>query len=437
MYSVYGALTALAWAAVLPYQIVMAVLRRRTAPRLRDKLGYLPKGAVAGGFWVHAVSVGEVRLALRILPELRRRFPGIPVHMTTGTLTGRDLAATGDGGRPPDSVGGLPFDLSSCMTRFLDRLSPRAVVILETEIWPNLLRLCAARGLPVVLANGRISTRTYPRYYALRPLVRRALLGFTSLGMQSRQDADRILALGALPGRVRVTGNLKFDLEPSRADRLDVRRRLGVDGQEPLFVAGSTAPGENTAVLQGFQALRRADPRARLIVAPRHPESFAPAERAARDAGHDVATWSRVSARPEPGPVSWEVLVLDALGILPSVYAAADLVFVGGSLVRRGGQNVLEPASLGKPVVFGPHMENFRAASESLVDAGGGFLARDGEELGRLLVRLHEDRTGYRVASAMAVRVVEANRGALQKTMEMIEQAFAPAASPGLSVAHR
>src|SRR5437867_3730170 len=213
MYRVYGALTALAWAAVLPYQMVMAILQGTPRPSLRERLGYPPEGAPRGGFWVHAVSVGEVRLALRILPELRRRFPGAEVHVTTGTATGRALAASAAGDARPASVGALPFDLPFSMRRLIERLRPRAVLIMETEIWPNLLRLCAGLGVPILLVNGRISTRSYPRYRALRPLLRRPMREFTSLGMQSSEDADRIVDLGAAADRVRVTGNLKFDLE--------------------------------------------------------------------------------------------------------------------------------------------------------------------------------------------------------------------------------
>jgi 3-deoxy-D-manno-octulosonic-acid transferase len=429
MYRIYGALTALAWAAVLPYQMLMAILKRTPRPSLRERLGYLPDGPPTGGFWVHAVSVGEVRLALRILPELRRRFPGASVHLTTGTATGRALAAAGAGAIEAASVGSLPFDLPSTMGRLIDRLRPRAVLVMETEIWPNLLRLCSDRGVPALLLNGRISSRSYPRYRALRPFLRRSLEGFTTLGMQSSEDAQRIVGLGGAADRVRVTGNLKFDLEPPRVDPDQVRRRLGVEAPAPLFVAGSTAAGEERAVLQAFRALRGADPRARLILAPRHPEDFAAAARTARDAGLAVATWSRVSAAAGAPVPRWDVLVVDALGILPELYAAADLVFVGGSLVRRGGQNVLEPASLGKPVLFGPHMENFRAAADALVAAGGGFVVRDGDDLGRCLLRLYGDRAGYRVASTMAARVVEANRGALPRTMQMIEEALAPAGS--------
>ena len=330
------------------------------------------------------------------------------------------------------------------MARRLERLRPRAILILETEIWPNLLRLCAQEGVPVILVNGRISPRSFPRYRALRPFLRRALSCVSLFGMQSREDADRIVDLGADERRVRVTGNLKFDLAPPPADRQGVRLRLGLEDGAPLFAAGSTAAGEERAVLEAFAALRLSHPSARLVLAPRHPEDFATARRLAGEAGHAVALWTRLAAGqpertgargPAPAPARFDVLVLDVMGVLPDLYAASDLVFVGGSLVRRGGHNVLEPAALGRPVLFGPHMENFRAAAEALTAAGAGFVARDGEELGNLLVRLLSDRAGYAVASAMARRVVEANRGALDRTLALIEEILAPAPARGLQAA--
>ena len=446
MYRLYGALLALAWAVVLPCLRVMTLLKRASPRPLRERLGYPPAGTTPGGFWIHAVSVGEVRLALSLLSALRLRFPGVSVHLTTATATGRALAAAGSGGAPPpETIAALPFDLPFAMGRLLDRLRPRAVLILETEIWPNLLRLAAERGVPVILVNGRISPRAFPRYRLVAPLLRRALPGMSLFGMQSREDADRIVRLGADAGRVRVTGNLKFDLDPPPADRHGVRLRLGLDDGTPLFVAGSTAAGEERPVLQAFAALRRVHASARLVLAPRHPQNFAAAERLAREAGHEVVPWSRLAAdgpgASGAGPGDrqavprFDVLVLDAMGVLPAIYAASDLVFVGGSLVPRGGHNILEPASAGRPVLFGPHMENFRAAAEALTAAGAAFVARDAEELGNLLVRLSSDRAGYAVSSSMARRVVEANRGALDRTVALVEEALAPAGGSGLRTA--
>jgi len=434
MYHLYGALLTLAWAAVLPCQMIAALLKGTPLLPFRERLGFVSGGTPAGGFWIHAVSVGEVRLALSLLPPLRERFSGEPVHVTTGTATGRALALSGArAATVPDSISALPFDLPFAMGRLLDRLRPRALLIIETEIWPNLLRLCARRGVPVFVVNGRISERTYPRYRVVGSFLRAALRGVCRFGMQSAEDAHRIVRLGAPTDRVRVTGNLKFDLPPARADRDGIRRKLGMPGSEPLFVAGSTAAGEDEPVLRAFTALRERDRTARLVLAPRHPENFAPAEAAARAAGRRVTRWTALG--PAAASAVWDVLLLDALGVLPEMYAAADLVFVGGSLVPRGGHNVLEPAALGKPVLFGPHMENFRVAAEALTAAGAGFVARDGEELGHLLVRLLSDGAGYRVASAMALKVVEANRGALDRTLAMIEEVLAPAGTRGRQVA--
>ncbi len=428
MYRLYGALLRLAWAAVLPYQTVIALAAGRARPRLSEKLGRCGGGG-RGGFWVHAVSVGEVRLALPLVAGIKGIAPGLPVHLTTCTATGRALAeAAREGAAPgrPDSVSDLPFDLPGPMGRLLDRLQPRAIVIVETEIWPNLLRLCGRRGVPVVLVNGRISSRAYPRYRAVRRILRPALGEVRLLGMQSEEDAERIRSLGAPPERVRVTGNLKYDLPPPGLEAAEARRRLGLGPHEPLFVAGSTAPGEEAAVLGAFAALRRAEPSTRLALAPRHPESFARAAAALRAAGLRVRTHS---GRPAPGGARdgpYDALLVDVVGVLPEIYAAADLVFVGGSLVPRGGQNVLEPAALGKPVLFGPSMDNFRSAAAALAEAGAGFMARDAGELADLAVHLLTDRTASRVAGTMARRVVEANRGALGRTILMIEEAIGP-----------
>ncbi|MBI4169303.1 MAG: 3-deoxy-D-manno-octulosonic acid transferase [Acidobacteria bacterium] len=432
MYALYGALLRIAWAAILPYQFVIALLRGGPRLHWKERLGLLPGAASppAGGIWIHAVSVGEVRLALSLLRPLRQRFAGTPVCLTTGTATGRALAAAAAPGEArPDMIATLPLDLPGPMGRFLDRLRPRAVLIVETEIWPNLLRLCGRRGVPVILVNGRISPRAHARYRMVRRFLQAPLGAVGLFGMQSEEDARRIRDLGARADRVRVTGNLKFDLPVPEVAPAQARRRIGLADGDAVLVAGSTAPGEEPAILQAFRALRDVHASVRLILAPRHPERFDEAESALRQAGLRVARFSRIggeAAGAAPADVPYEALLLDTLGVLPEIYAAADLVFVGGSLVRRGGQNILEPAALGKPVLFGPHVDNFRAAATALTEAGGGFVARDGEELAGLAVRLLGDPAARRVAGAMARRVVEANRGATSRTIAIIVEALGP-----------
>ncbi|MGH9797794.1 MAG: 3-deoxy-D-manno-octulosonic acid transferase, partial [Candidatus Polarisedimenticolia bacterium] len=352
MYALYGALVLLGWILLLPYQFVSALVRGGPRARLRERLGMGSGGATVapGGLWIHAVSVGEVRLALLLLGAVRERHPGLPVTVTTGTPTGRALAERAvPAGRPPDLVAFLPIDRRGPMGRFLERVRPAVLLLVETEIWPNLLRLCGERGVPVILVNGRISPRSFPRYRRVRRFLKSCLGDVTLFAMQSAEDAERIRELGAPPDRIRVTGNMKFDLPlPRDAAGPAARERLGIAADRPLFVAGSTAPGEERAAAEALRALRRIDPRTLLVLAPRHPEDFAAAETRLIELGLRVARFSG----PAPGRETDAVLV-DAMGVLPDLYAAADLVFVGGSLVSRGGQNPLEPASLGRPVLFG------------------------------------------------------------------------------------
>ena len=429
MFGLYGLLLRLAWAVVLPYQIVMARLQGEQAPPFLERLARHPAlgESRAGGFWVHAVSVGEVRLALTVIAGLRRRMPGLPIHLTTCTRTGRALATeairSDDPGRP-DSVSDLPLDLPGPVGRLLDHLRPQALVIIETELWPNLIRISGDRRVPVFVVNGRISERSFPRYRWLRPLLVRSLPRAALFVMQSADDAARLATLGAPAHQIVIGGNLKFDLPAPRVDANEVRRRIGASPEEAVLVAGSTARGEEDAVLGAFAALRRVRPISRLVLAPRHPEDLEAAREASRRAGLRLLRWSEIAAGTTSAPQPYDVLLVDVVGVLPEVYAAATLAFVGGSLVPRGGQNLLEPAAQGKPVLFGPHVENFRAAARDLGAQGGGFMARDPSDLAALVLRLAGDKAALDAAGASARRVVEANRGALTRTLDYLEAAL-------------
>ena len=437
MYGLYGALLRLAWAAVLPYQLVIALLVDGKTLRLRERLGRLPPDSrpAAGGLWIHAVSVGEVRLALSLAGRLRERFPRHSVHLTTVTATGRQIAEQArhsSSAARPDSVSEFPFDLLPSMERLIGCLRPCAIIVIETEIWPNMLRVAGRHGIPVILVNGRVSPRAFPRYRAVRRFLAHPLQLFTLLAMQSEVDAERIRELGAPGDRVRVTGNLKFDLDTTAADRDEVRRHLRIADDDLVFVAGSTAPGEEEPVLRAFAALRQRLPSSRLVIAPRHPRDVDRAREALQAAGWRTVPWSSLLDPPAP-LAAYDALLVDVVGVLPMLYAACDLAFVGGSLVPRGGHNVMEPAALARPVLFGPHMENFSSAALALTEAGAGFAARNAEELAALVLRLSTDPVARRVASAMARKVVEMNRGAMDRTIALIGemQQSAPAAPRG------
>ena len=417
MYGLYGALLRLAWAAVLPCQIVIPRLTGGDSPPWRERLGHAPApaGDRPGGLWIHAVSVGEVRLALSLVGRLRQDFPGQSIHLTTTTATGRAVAEGAIDIRP-DSISTLPIDLPRSMGRLLDRLRPSGVLIMETEIWPNLLRLCGRRNVPVVLVNGRISTRAYPRYRMVRRFLRRVLSDFRLFSMQSQEDADRIVSLGAPRDRVRVTGNLKFDIAPPEAAPHAIRARIGIGTDEILFLAGSTEPGEEYPVLEAFRMIRGTYPRSRLIYVPRHPEDGPRAIEVFRSTG------LRVERFQDRQLIDCDILVVDVVGLLGELYAAADIVFVGGSFGRRGGQNLIEPAALGKPVLFGPNVRNFAVAARALSEAGGGFMVADGPSLGERALALLGDPPAAARAGEAARRVIEAHRGALDRTLSLLRE---------------
>jgi 3-deoxy-D-manno-octulosonic-acid transferase len=435
---------------MIPYQFVIGLARGRPSVFLRERLGLVdcPPQVAGRAIWMHAVSVGEVRLALLLVAALRDRFPGLAVALTTGTATGRAIAhAAGLAGPSVELLAALPIDLPGPMRRFLARVRPRAAIVLETEIWPVMLRQCGRARIPIAIVNGRISPRAFRRYRTLRRFLAPALREVALFAMQSPDDAARIVALGAPPDRVAVLGNLKFDLPAPEATGEAVRRRLSLP-DTPIFVAGSTDAGEEAPVIEAFRILRAAHPGARLLIAPRHPERFAAAGAILREAGLRRITWSG-GAGPAPAGASvaggtavagdppWDALLIDTIGVLPQIYAIADVVFVGGSLTRRGGQNLLEPAALGRPVLFGPNVDNFRAVADALIAAGGGFVAHDGAELGRLAARFLADPAARRAAGERARGVVAGQRGALARTVERLVPligagASAPRAATGV-----
>jgi 3-deoxy-D-manno-octulosonic-acid transferase len=317
--------------------------------------------------------------------------------------------------------------------RTLGIVKPRVFVMMETEIWPNLLRICREQGVKTILINGRISSRSYPRYRLARPFFRRVLADVDRFCMQSDESARRLIDLGADPSRVTITGSLKFDSMQAptpiaHGTRDRVLRFFRLAPNRVVLVAGSTLRGEEAAVLRAFARIKATVPGALAIVAPRQPERFGEVERLARDAGFVTVRRSDLPIDAEPRA---DVVVLDTLGELAQLYQLATAVFVGGSLVDQGGHNILEPAIFGKPIVFGPHMQNFKEIADTFLSNDAAVQVHSDRELEDAILALTTDPVRRARLGAAARALVEANRGAKDKTLAVIEDLLPPGGAAG------
>jgi 3-deoxy-D-manno-octulosonic-acid transferase len=424
MYLAYSLASLLAFLIVSPYFVYQALRYKKHVGSLRQRLGLLPITLNLDGepsIWIHAVSVGETLTARALIADLRAQYPRLRLFLSTTTIAGQQVARKNL--TDIDAVFYFPFDWTFIVRRTLDIVKPRMFVMMETEIWPNVLRECRVRGVRTAVINGRISARSYPRYRLVRPLFRRVLADIDRFCMQSEESARRIIDLGADPKRVTVTGSLKFDSLPvpgppshGRPREL-VLRHLRVAPTRVVVVAGSTMKPEDAAVLRAFARIRSLAPGALLVIAPRQKERFAEVERLALDEGFTVA---RRSNLPIDGEPRVDVVVLDTFGELAQVYQIATVVFVGGSLADYGGHNILEPAIFGKPIVFGPHMHNFREIAEAFLTHGAGVQVHSDRELGEALRNLVTDPVRRASLGAAARALVDANRGAKDKTMAVL-----------------
>ncbi|MEK6806688.1 MAG: lipid IV(A) 3-deoxy-D-manno-octulosonic acid transferase [Pseudomonadota bacterium] len=379
--------------------------------RWPERFGFVPRAPAGVAVWVHAVSVGEALSALPLVNELIARYGHGHVWMTTMTPTGSARVHAALGGRVIHSY--VPYDLPGAVGRFLDSARPRQVVFMETELWPNLLHAVKARGIPLTIANARLSPRSFKGYSRIRGFIGEVLACATRIAAQSELDAERFRALGAQ--RVDVMGNLKFELavpDEQRARGVELRRQLGA--ARPVWVAASTHEGEEAVLLETHRRILQQLPQALLILVPRHPQRFDSVARLIEKSG---LSFTRRSA---PGSSAHAVLLGDSMGEMFSYLAAADLAFVGGSLVPVGGHNVLEPAALGLPVLFGPFMHNFLGAAQLLTEAGAGQES-DVEDLsGDVLRLLNDPATCSRMGEA-GRKAVEANRGALARLLKLLD----------------
>ncbi|MFZ0818759.1 MAG: 3-deoxy-D-manno-octulosonic acid transferase [Candidatus Acidiferrales bacterium] len=435
MYLVYSILAALGFVLASPYFFVKGLRSHKYFANLSERFGRVPPDLhqkSAGCIWIHAVSVGEVLAALPLAKQLKQQFPGKPLIVSTATATGQQLARE----RFDFADGFLyfPFDWAWVVRRVLLAVSPSCIVILETEIWPNFLREANRKHAPVIFANGRISDRSIRRYrrllnafgFVLKGFFRSVLSNPALFLMQGEKDRARLLELGAPADGVVVTGNVKYD-SPLPGENELVRwlaNAVEKHSRRPLIVAGSVTAGEEPMVLTAFSLLQAKSPNAFMVLAPRKPERFDAAAKCIEESNRAYIRRSQISPASQDGPVfanSTSVLLLDSIGELAGLYRIADAVFVGGSLVPAGGHNVLEPASFGKPPVFGNSMENFAEVAGTIVARSAGLKVYSAEELGAAWIALTRSPEKSRIMGAAARALVEENRGATDRTIAHIK----------------
>jgi len=414
MYALYSALLALLLILTLPYWLLQMLRHGKYRAGFRQRLGAVPpalaKPTGQPTIWVHAVSVGEVVASSAVVEGLRREFPSHCVVVSTTTSTGQKLAAKRLGA---ETVFYFPLDFAFAIRPYLQALRPELCVVAETEFWPNFLRLARRGGARIAIINCRISNRSYPRYKRLRRLLAKALANVDLFLAQTEEDRQRLVEIGADQAKTAVAGNLKFDVAPPRAPAIVASLRAAFTASEaaPVLVCGSTLDREEGALLSTFRNILATHPKAVMILAPRHPERFDQVAALVEQLGFRM--WRRSLWSGEA--ISGGVLLLDSIGELAAVYSLATVAFVGGSLVPRGGHNILEPALHGVPIVTGTHYENFR----DIVDF---FLSRKAvrvvtlADLPLVLIELIENAAQRTALGRNALAALESQRGATART---------------------
>ena len=405
----------------VPVIAVRLWLRSRKAPAYAKRIGErfaltLPEFK-QGGIWLHAVSVGESIAAAPVVKALQQQYPDLPITVTCMTPTGSERIQSLFG----DSVQHcyLPYDLPLASKRFLQRLQPRLAIVMETELWPNHINQCARLNIPVVLANGRLSERSARGYGRFPKLVAPMLKQISALAVQSEIEAQRFIELGARAETVKVTGSIKYDLQVAEGlpEQAQTLREQWHATQRPIWIAASTHEGEDAQILAAHQLLLQQFPQALLILVPRHPERFASVHALCLEQGLQVqrrSTQTLVNAEQQ-------VLLGDTMGELMLLYAVADVALVGGSLIKHGGHNMLEPIALAKPTLTGPHYFNFLDIAQQLLDAGALLEVVGVQQLVQRVAELWRNPTQVEDMCAAGQQVLQRNQGALQRLLDMIQ----------------
>ncbi|MEJ1412536.1 MAG: lipid IV(A) 3-deoxy-D-manno-octulosonic acid transferase [Candidatus Sedimenticola sp. (ex Thyasira tokunagai)] len=406
----------------LPFVVLRILIRSLRTPEYRNRLlerfGQFPSLDIEHSIWIHSVSVGETQAAEPLIKALMEKYPDLPIVVTTTTPTGSARVKALFGSKVYHTY--FPYDLPFSIHSFLRHTKPRLLVMMETEIWPNLLAICSKEGIPTILANARLSERSAKGYARFSPFARETFGYIGLVAAQAPADAERFLGLGVPPGQVRVTGSIKFDirLPASLREQADVLRRQW--GDRSVWVAASTHEGEDEQVLEAHRLVMQQQPDALLVLVPRHPERFDRVAALCVSEGFNLARRSG----SEPCGEAVSVFLGDTMGELTLFLGAADVAFVGGSLVATGGHNVLEPAALGVPVVFGPHMFNFEAISRMLLAEEAAVEVVSAHELAVTVSSWLGDASERTRIGENGGRMVESNRGALERLLSLIEDAL-------------
>jgi 3-deoxy-D-manno-octulosonic-acid transferase len=443
MYFIYSLLLAVGFLILLPRFFYDAFRHGKYVAGFRERLGTLSPANGQPLIWIHCVSVGETQAARPLVLELKKQLPNRRIAISTTTLTGQNLARE-IFKHDAEKIFYFPFDWRWSVRRALKALRPEAILIMETELWPVFLRECERQQIPVAVLNGRLSERSFRRYRLFRGFMSQVLRGVSLAMMQTEADAGRLRSLGIAPKKVQVSGSLKFDagtLPLNDALTAELRERFNFNDDSPLLLAASTHAPEEKILLEAFKRLiAHAEPSTRLLIAPRHPERFAEVAALVEASGFSSA---RRSAPQKETDNTAKVILLDTIGELQSAYSLATVVFVGGSIAKTGGHNILEPAAVGACILTGAHTYNFREIVEEFVRAEAIIQlpampdSRTTQELEKLFATLLMDGDKRRRLGERAKQLVNQNRGATERTMKSLKKLLADPIVPGDAAIHR
>lgn len=444
MYFLYSLLLTVGFIVLLPRFAIDALRTRKYVTGLRQRLGNLPRLPASDQplIWLHCVSVGETEAARPLVRALRERFPSYRLVVSTTTVTGQQIAQRVFR-QEAAAVFYFPIDWAWTVRRVLGALKPSVVLIMETELWPNLLRACRRQSIPVALVNGRISPTSFRRYHMIQLFTKRMLNNLSMAIMQSERDVKRIRELGMPAERTVLSGNLKFDSANSTgsdaAITSDISGRFGFSQTESLIVAASTHWPEEQVLIDAFKRIKQGEhhKRVRLLIAPRHPERFPEVADLISASG---LSWARRTAPPITDDATCDVILLDSIGELRAVFPLADIAFIGGSIASHGGQNVLEPAVEGVCVITGPHTENFAAIIKTFLSEGALIqleevpISEAANQLAATIRDLLEDESRRREIGRRAMTVCDQNRGATDRTIQILAKLLSSRSSVNESV---